>query len=192
MLGSLKVGFGRRRTGQQLYEGIVALSREPVLYESCGVPDTMEGRLEMLLLHTVVVLERLKSEGADGQRIGQRLMEHLVADIDDCLRRIGLGDDSVAPRIQKLGGAIGERARDYGAALGATDAALETALIDHVWRPADASAATAVRPWAQRLAARVRSSRSALDSVRLPDLAAGRLGRSSSVPAAPETLEQPL
>ena len=62
MLGWLKWNSGRRRTGQQLYERIVAQSRNPSLFEACGVPDTMDGRLEMILLHTVLVLERLRLE----------------------------------------------------------------------------------------------------------------------------------
>jgi len=120
MLGWLKGRSLRRRTGQQLYEGIVAQARDPALYETCGVPDTMDGRLEMVLLHTVLVLDRLQAEGAAGQRLGQHLMERLVAGIDDALRRIGLGDDSVAPRIKRLAGALAERARDYRAGLRAS------------------------------------------------------------------------
>lgn len=114
MLGWLKRRSERRRNGQQFYERIVAQARTPSLFERCGVPDTMDGRLEMLLLHTVLSLDRLRAEGVEGQRLGQRLMERLVDDVDDALRRIGLGDDSIVIRVKRLTGAIAERSRDYG------------------------------------------------------------------------------
>lgn len=133
MLGWLRARSASRRSGQQLYEGIVAAARAPSLYVDCGVPDTMDGRLEMLLLHTVLVLDRLHGEGPDAQRVGQRLMESLVADMDDALRQIGLGDDSVAIRIKRLGGALQERARDYRSALASTSEALEMSLLAHVY-----------------------------------------------------------
>lgn len=133
MLGWLRARSASRRSGQQLYEGIVAAARTPALYEDCGVPDTMDGRLEMLLLHTVLVLDRLHGEGPEALRLGQRLMESLVADADDALRQIGLGDDSVAIRIKRLGGALQERARDYRSALASTSEALEASLLAHVY-----------------------------------------------------------
>lgn len=136
MLGWLKWNSGRRRTGQQLYERIVAQSRNPSLFEACGVPDTMDGRLEMILLHTVLVLERLRREGSAGQRLGQHLMEALVRDMDDALRRIGLGDDSVSARIPRLAGALQERSRDYGERSGET---LQAALLTHVYGGAELS-----------------------------------------------------
>jgi cytochrome b pre-mRNA-processing protein 3 len=147
MLGWLNQRMSRRRSGQQLYERIVAQSRDPALYMKCGVPDTMDGRLEMVLLHTVLVLERLQEEGVAGQRLGQRLMEHLVADIDDSLRRIGLGDDSVSHRIKRLASAIAERVRDYrpafaGISSGTRPDALVATLLEHVFA-AKAGTATA-------------------------------------------------
>jgi len=172
MLGWLMGRSLRRRTGQQLYERIVAQAREPALYERCGVPDTMDGRLEMVLLHTVLVLDRLQAEGPAAQRLGQHLMERLVAGVDDALRRIGLGDDSVAPRIKRLASALAERARDYRTALGqtgpagtpedhATDTALAAAFLEHVLAPGSAAPTSEQQAAAGRLAAytlRVRSS----------------------------------
>jgi cytochrome b pre-mRNA-processing protein 3 len=176
MLGWL-MGRSLRRTGQQLYERIVAQAREPSLYETCGVPDTMDGRLEMVLLHTVLVLDRLQAEGPSAQRLGQHLMERLVAGVDDALRRIGLGDDSVAPRIKKLASALAERARDYRAALPTsaderagiaaaptgctTGEALEAAFLEHVLARDRASPTPEEQAAAKRLAAytvRVRAS----------------------------------
>lgn len=184
-----------RRTGRQLYERIVAQSREPQLYLGCGVPDTMDGRLEMILLHVVLVLDRLKAEGQRGQGVGQALMETLVADMDDALRQIGLGDDSVAHRMPRFAGAIAERSRDYGAALeaagGADDRAgqvvpmdtpaaegpaspgpglLEAALLEHVYVPRDAAGQAVAVAQARRLGRYVRAARTRLAQLDLATL----------------------
>lgn len=190
MLGWIRGWSARRRTGQQLYERIVAQARAPSLFDRCGVPDTMDGRLEMLLLHTVLGLDRLRAEGADGQRLGQRLIERLIADVDDALRRIGLGDDSVAPRIKRLAGALAERSRDYGLAFhlasgdGNPEASrpmppldrarpLEAALREHVYGLA-ALSDTAITE-AQLLADYVRRTRSQLSNLAREHVLSGRI-----------------
>ncbi|MGE0699071.1 MAG: ubiquinol-cytochrome C chaperone family protein [Hyphomicrobiaceae bacterium] len=184
MLGWLKGRSELRRRAEELYGRIVAQARQPDLYLSCGVPDTMDGRLEMVLLHTVLVLERLKTAGAEGQRLGQRLMEVLVSDMDDALRRIGIGDDGVAMRIGRLAGALSERARDYGlgfADVGRGDdrtggaATLEAALMDHVYRAPDAAVASEVWPLVRALAAYVRRARETLGTLPTTDVLAARV-----------------
>ena len=179
MLGWLTGNWRRRRTGQQLYERIVAQARTPALYEGCGVPDTMDGRFEMVLLHTALALDRLRSEGSEGQWLGQALMERLVADMDDALRQIGLGDDSVAIRMKRVAGALGERGRDYGAALQQPDAeavpGMERALATHVHglRESDTASAT---PATARLARYALRARTALAGIAREDVLAGRIG----------------
>ena len=176
MLGWLTERSRRRRNGQQLYERIVAQARSPSLYESCRVPDTMDGRLEMLLLHTVLTLERLRPEGAEGQRLGQRLMERLIADVDDALRQIGLGDDSVAIRMKRLAGALAERSRDYGLRPGEGDtSALALALARHVYGAADGPQLDALAPDTHRLADYVARARMALARLDRRDVLAGHI-----------------
>jgi cytochrome b pre-mRNA-processing protein 3 len=195
MLGWLKGRSLRRRTGQQLYERIVAQARDPGLYEACGVPDTMDGRLEMVLLHTVLVLDRLQSEGPAGQRLGQHLMEQLVAGVDDALRRIGLGDDSVAPRIKRLAGALMERTRDYKAAFqpslsdapndpSAATPELEAAFFEHVYGVDRTSPPPETEVAARHLAIYTRNVRTALASMPSGNLLSGKL---TFPPVATET-----
>ena len=112
MLQWLKRKAETHRIGHEIFERIVAQARQPEFFRDMRVPDTMEGRLEMIMLHLVLVLERLSTEGAAGQRLGQRLMEHLMADYDDALRQIGIGDMGVPRRVQKAAAAFTERVRD--------------------------------------------------------------------------------
>ena len=53
-----------------LYGAIVAQARDPAFYRNYGVPDTSNGRLEMIVLHTVLVLSRLETEGGAGPALG--------------------------------------------------------------------------------------------------------------------------
>lgn len=140
MLRWLERNKVRRRIGNDIYERIVAQARSPVFYRRMGVPDTMEGRFEMIVVHLVLMLLRLKDEGEAGQMLGQALNERLVADMDDALRQIGIGDMGVPRRVQKAAAAISERWHDYGAGLNGrtaggdgTGAALEAAVARHVF-----------------------------------------------------------
>lgn len=179
MLGWLTGNWRRGRSGQQLYECIVAQARTPDLYTECGVADTMVGRFEMVLLHTVLALDRLRSEGSEGQWLGQALMERLVADMDDALRQIGLGDDSVTMRMKRVAGALGERARDYGSALQKPEldviAALAQALATHVHGAGGDGTDKAPPAASNRLAHYVVNVRTALARVPSSDVLAGRL-----------------
>ncbi len=190
MLQWLKRNSQTTRIGHDIYERIVAQAREPAFFRDMGVPDSMEGRIEMIMLHLILMLERLKTEGAAGQRLGQRLMEHLVADLDDALRQIGIGDMGVPRRVKKAAAAFTERSRDYQAGL--ADDALPAALLLHVFgaRGANpgpgANAAAATVPDAKALAAYLRLAAGHLAATPASDVFAGTnlfpaVGRSSGV-----------
>ena len=186
MLQWLKRKSETQRIGHEIYERIVAQARNPVFFQAAGVPDSMEGRLEMIMLHLILMLDRLKTEGAPGQRLGQRLVEHLMADLDDALRQIGIGDMGVPRRVNKAAAAFAERSRDYLAGLscpgnttpGGGDK-LTAALLRHVYGASDASAAghltlQAATPQAAKLAAYVRAAAGHLATISNNDLFEGR------------------
>lgn len=159
MLGWFKRNAQLRRIGQHVYEGIVAAARREVFFRDMGIPDTMEGRFEAIVLHMFMVLERLKQEGEPGQRVGQAVLESLIADMDDALRQIGIGDMGVPRRVKRAAGAVRERVRDYG---GATDG-LERGLLRHVWGLESGTDAAEAMGHAARLASYVRAGLAALD-----------------------------
>ena len=75
-----------------------------MFYRDLGVPDTPEGRFEMVGLHVALVVRRLKREGARGSALGQELFDVMFADIDESLRHIGIGDLSVGKQVRRLAG----------------------------------------------------------------------------------------
>jgi cytochrome b pre-mRNA-processing protein 3 len=111
-----------KRSIASLYGMIVAQARAAPFYRFYGVPDTVNGRFEMVVLHTVLVLRRLESDPAH-RRLGQALFDRFCADMDGSLREMGIGDLAVPPKMRKIGEAFYGRQAAYGAALAAPDAA---------------------------------------------------------------------
>src|SRR5262245_41598256 len=108
MLMRLRRWQDRREKARSLYGSIVTQARPRGLYTHCGVPDTPEGRFEMIALHLVVVLERLGQEGEAGQRLARALTETFAVDIDDNLREMSVGDLAVPRHVKRAVGALHE------------------------------------------------------------------------------------
>ena len=104
-----------------LYGEIVSAARAPKFYRDWGVPDTVEGRFEMIALHLALALDRLSVEGEAGQALGRAVTEACIVDLDDNMREIGIGDLAVPRKIKKAAAALFDRHRDITAALAATD-----------------------------------------------------------------------
>jgi cytochrome b pre-mRNA-processing protein 3 len=105
-----------------LYGAIVAQARSPAFYRSYGVPDTVSGRLEMLMLHVVLVLRHLENGTAKSRQLGQYLFDHFCNDMDATMREMGIGDLAVPRKMRRLGEAFYGRQQAYRTALAASDA----------------------------------------------------------------------
>lgn len=118
---------------QLLYAAIVDQARQPEFYGVLGVPDTVEGRFELIALHMGLVLDRLSSDGAEGLELGRALNEAFITDMDDNMREIGVGDLTVPKKVKKAAAAVFDWARSLRAALAEpTDKALEAVLAINV------------------------------------------------------------
>jgi cytochrome b pre-mRNA-processing protein 3 len=114
---------------ETLYGEIVSAARMPTFYSDWGVPDTIEGRFEMVAMHMALMLERLSREGEAGRSLSRALTEACIADLDDNMREIGIGDLAVPAKVKKAAAALYDRHRDIVAALSDADgAALESVL----------------------------------------------------------------
>ena len=108
-----------RHTADELYGRVVAAARQPVFYGDLGVPDTPEGRYELVALHLFLGLERLRLEGARGETVSRLALEAFVTDMDDCMREMGVGDLTVPKRVKRAAAGFYERAGVYRAGLDA-------------------------------------------------------------------------
>ena len=105
----------------------MAAARHPAFYANWKVADTLDGRFDMIALHTYLVLDRLKGTEP---RFRQALVDEFFRDMDRSLRELGVGDLSVAKRVRKMAEVFYGRITAYDAAL----AGPETQLVDAVAR----------------------------------------------------------
>ncbi len=115
--------FGRRRPSptrallDRLHGEIVGAVRRPAFYLDYGVPDTFEGRFELLALHAGLVLRRFNAAEAPGPAVAQDLVDAVFAHLEADLREAGVGDITVPKRMKKLCEAFLGRAAAYDAGL---------------------------------------------------------------------------
>lgn len=101
-----------------LYARIVERARNPVFYSQLNVPDTIDGRFDLLGLHVHVVLREVRRRGQGRDELGQALFDAFFGDLDQGLREAGVGDLSVAKKIRKMAEAFYGRAAAYDDAMG--------------------------------------------------------------------------
>ncbi|MFL5260054.1 MAG: ubiquinol-cytochrome C chaperone family protein [Hyphomicrobiales bacterium] len=148
----------------------MAAARHPRLYLEHGVPDTLDGRYEMIILHAVLVLDRLKALGEAGELLARSVSEHLFADMDRSLRELGVGDLSVGKKVRRMAEVFYGRAGAYRQAFeGKRRDLLIAALARNVF-PGEAAP-----PGAERLADYAFLNCDRLDEARVEDLLAGRI-----------------
>ncbi len=156
-----------------LYGMIVAQARSVVFYADYGVPDTVQGRFELIVLHLVLLLRRLQADpvvaGAAGRELGERLFGVFCRDLDHNLREMGVGDLAVPKHMRRFGEAFYGRQTAYNAALSAGDnRELEKALARNIFDVVD------VDDRAERLARYTRAAAAQLDGVEQGALMCGQ------------------
>jgi cytochrome b pre-mRNA-processing protein 3 len=177
--------FPRKRpetTIRSLYGAIVAQARQPVFYREYGVPDTVNGRFDMIVLHLVLALERTEAAGEPARTLGQDVFDRFCSEMDGHFRELGVSDLKVPKEMREMAQAFYGRRSVYHAALAAPgDAALEAALARNIF-PGDAGDAP-------RLARYVRA---AWQTLQRSDFARGELRwpDPDSIEASPAVHEQ--
>ncbi len=124
------------RAGFELYSAAVGAARQPGFFAGMAVPDTLDGRFDLVSLHVGLLICRI-SRDADprAKDLAQAVFDAMFADMDLNLREMGVGDLSVGKRVKRMWEAFHGRAQAYEAALRAGDRpALEAALTRNVWR----------------------------------------------------------
>jgi cytochrome b pre-mRNA-processing protein 3 len=125
-----------------LYRSMVEKARDPAFYAALGVPDTVNGRFDMLVIHAMLVLRRLRGGGVLADQTGKAMLELLFRDMDQSLREMGIGDMGVGRHIKKMAKAMFGRADAYEAGLDSGEpGAIAQVLKDNIYRqgaPAEA------------------------------------------------------
>ncbi len=171
---------------RRLYRRIVEQARQPLFYARWGVPDTVEGRFDMITLHMFLVLDRLRrAKDETATALAQDLFDEMFLDMDHNLREIGVSDVAVGGKVRKMAEAFFGRLAAYRSATEANDEeALKAALRRNIYGGDIEEGALAA------LAAYVRSCQDVLckedvrslmkGEVRFPDPEDGGSGEKSS------------
>jgi cytochrome b pre-mRNA-processing protein 3 len=128
-----------QRAAASAYEHVVLQARRPEFFVEIGVPDTVDGRFELICLHAFLYLHRLKREQKAAAAVGQRFFDLMFADFDRSLREMGTGDLSVGREVRRMAEAFYGRIAAYEAGLAADDATLQAALARNLFGTADAT-----------------------------------------------------
>jgi cytochrome b pre-mRNA-processing protein 3 len=110
------------------YRRVVEQARQPGFFTDGGVPDTVDGRFELICLHAFLYLHRLKHERPGSADMGQRFFDVMFLDFDRALREMGTGDLSVGREIRRMAEAFYGRIAAYEQGLAGDDAMLQPAL----------------------------------------------------------------
>ena len=146
MLGALRQLFIPKppEEAKATYIALVKAARNPFFYTTLQVPDTLDGRFEVIVLHLFLLQKRLLEGGltppslqaqltpaASGSRAALRknnvppenavfaqfVSEAFFNDMDRSLRELGVADTGVSHRIKKMGKAYNGRLQAYTAGL---------------------------------------------------------------------------
>jgi cytochrome b pre-mRNA-processing protein 3 len=150
-----------------LYRAIVARGRDPFWYREGGVPDTLDGRFDMVAAATALVLLRFEALGDEGRRPSVLLTEIFIDDMDSTLRQIGIGDYVVGKHVGRMMGALGGRLAAFRAAADRDFTEAVRRNVFHEAAPSDEAVAL--------VAGRLRSLAESLDRTPLDALLAGEL-----------------
>lgn len=112
-----------------LYAAAAGQARLPQFFAQGGVPDSLDGRFDLLTLHLILVLRRLDGQGKPAMVLRQRLFDLFAADMDRNLRELGVGDTGISRRVKTMGQAFYGRLQAYDQAFQAPDERREAALM---------------------------------------------------------------
>ena len=110
MLNFFGKSAARKALGSRLYAVLVARAREPGFYREFEVPDTVDGRFDLVALHGWLALEHLKGEAA------QALTDAIFVGFDEAMREQGQGDMGLGRKMRQFADAWYGRMTAYGAA----------------------------------------------------------------------------
>jgi cytochrome b pre-mRNA-processing protein 3 len=132
LINSIRAARRKSDAVNSLYLMCVEQARSPAFFTYLSIPDTVDGRFDMIIFHTMLLIRRLR---------GQAVLNLMFSDMDRNLREMGVGDLSVGKQVKKMAKAFYGRAEAWETALDAGLEELAAALVDSIYRSVEASEA---------------------------------------------------
>lgn len=156
-------------TAHACYIALVERARNPFFYESLRVPDTLDGRFELIVLHLFLIQYRLVAETDPAAvEFSRQLGEIFLMDMDHSLREIGVSDTGVRRRMKAMGKAYHGRLQVYAQAAGDAEALLSALARNLYGTVAEGDVAVLAR-----MAAYIRTTQAALHALSTEALCRG-------------------
>jgi len=134
LFDSFRANHRRNDAAGLLYAAAVEQARHPKFFTDWGVPDTVDGRFDMIILHTMLLIRRARGNGKVAAEVCQALLNLLFADMDRNLREMGIGDLSVGKHVKKMAKAFYGRAETWETGMDSGVEQLRQNLADTVYR----------------------------------------------------------
>ena len=115
-----------------LYRAIMARARDEVFYREWQVPDSIDGRFDLIALHAFLVFDALKQKGPVAAELGSRLADSIFVGFDEAFRELGVSDFGMGRRMRRIADAFYGRMAAYGAS--ETNADMAGALLRNLYR----------------------------------------------------------
>ena len=131
MLSALKRNNKVRELASRLHTAIIGRARAPEFFERFGVPDTIDGRFDLVALHAWLALSRLREPAL--QEVSQRLTDMMFSAFDEGLRELGVSDIGMGRRMKKIANAFYGRFKAYDEA-GDDETSMADALLRNLYR----------------------------------------------------------
>lgn len=167
LLAGIFGGTGSESAVAPLYDAVIARGREPHWYLAGAVPDTIDGRFDMIAAILSLVLIRLETD-PEATAASVALTERFIDDMDAQLRQSGIGDVGLGKYVGQMVSMLGGRLGAYRDARAAGD--LRPALLRNLYRGHDPGAAAL-----DHVAAALAAFSARLDEQPTPVLIAGML-----------------
>jgi cytochrome b pre-mRNA-processing protein 3 len=141
--------FGRKKPdpSSALYATIVAAARQPKFYAAWQVPDTLDGRFDMLVLHFFLAMDRMREFGTEAVDFRQALTDRFFAEMDAALREVGVGDLVVGKKVRKMAEAYFGRATAYTTAMAIGENEMRDAIARNIFPGTEKSSASDLAKW---------------------------------------------
>ena len=94
--------YQKKKLIDSFYQKIVNVSRNKVFYTKLNIPDTLDGRFDLLCLFSIILIFSLSKSGKKGIELSQILFDKIFLDLDLSLRELGAGDAGVHIKIKSM------------------------------------------------------------------------------------------
>ncbi|MEQ9446581.1 MAG: ubiquinol-cytochrome C chaperone family protein [Rhodospirillaceae bacterium] len=123
----------------RLYVQAVEQARSPAFFTQFGVPDTVDGRFDLIILHIMLLIRRLRGNGKLAGEMSQSVLNHMFSDMDRNLREMGVGDLSVGKQVKKMAKAFYGRSESWEEGIDSGRVQLMSAFEETVYRSVEQS-----------------------------------------------------